>query len=65
VSDGPLRQDGQPFDAFMELSWSSLVAYDTAWCTPQAERFRQVLQDDTDLARSAGIVADPFRVIWR
>jgi len=64
VSDGPLRQVDQPFDALMELSWSSLGAYDTAWCTPQAEQFRLVLGSNTDLARSAGMIADPFRVIW-
>jgi uncharacterized protein (TIGR02118 family) len=64
VSDTDLYQEGQPFDTLVELSWVDLAAYDTAWSGHEAGRFRQVLAGSADLQRSAGMVTEPFRVVW-
>lgn len=64
VSEDDLHQDGQPFDAVMELSWPSTAAFDTAWCSSTRADLMAALASGTALARSAGMLTEPYRVIW-
>ncbi len=64
LSTGDLYQADQPFDAVVELSWPSMAAYDSAWCSAPGEELARVLAAETALSSSAGMVTEPFRVIW-
>lgn len=64
VSDGELRQDGQPFDAVMELSWADIASYDRAWASPAGDALRDALREVSDPTRSAALLTQPVRFIW-
>ncbi len=57
-------QDGQAFDAVLELSWRGLVAHDRAWADPAAEKLCEVIRSGLDMDTSAGLVAEVQRVVW-
>jgi uncharacterized protein (TIGR02118 family) len=62
VSDGVLRQDGQPFDAVVELSWPDVAGFDTAWAGAAGSAFLKALDESVDLSRSAAMLTQPLRV---
>lgn len=61
-----LYADGDPlYDAVVELSWPTRIAYERAWASPRvAAEHLPALAAIADLGASSSLVTEPYRVIW-
>jgi uncharacterized protein (TIGR02118 family) len=52
------------YAAVAELSWPDIAGYDRGWASQAAGSLRQSLAEVTDLANSAGMLVEEYRLVW-